>query len=92
MPDLAETARLASRTQALPGRRRRRRGDRLGAEGEGEDRLGAADRVDLVDLAERSGGEHQRVEAAVGSGGEASAIRSTPATRAGIAHISTLDG
>ena len=39
------------------------RGDRLGPVGEREDRLGAAHRVDLVDPAERRGGEDQRVHA-----------------------------
>ena len=69
------------------------RSDRLGAVGEGEDRLRAAHRVDLVDPAERGGGEDQRVRARPsGPGGEASATRSTPATRAGIAHIRTLEG
>ena len=43
-------------------------GDGLGSVGEREDRLGAANRIDLIDLAEGRGGERQRVEAAVGAG------------------------
>ena len=90
----ASTARLASCTQALPGPAiTSTGGDRLGAVGERGDRLGAADRVDLVDPAERRGGEDRRVRAGrPGPGGEATATRSTPATRAGIAHITTLEG
>ena len=65
IPTVPETGRLASRTQALPGPAiTSTGGDRLGAVGEREDRLGAAHRVDLVDPAERGGGEHQRVQLA----------------------------
>ena len=94
IPTSPETARFASRTQALPGPAIDvDRDDRLGPVGEGEDRLGAAHRVDLLDPAERGGGEHQPgAGCPSGPGGEARAMRSTPATRAGIAHISTLEG
>ncbi len=68
------------------------RADRLGAMGEREDRLGAAHRVDLVDPTELGGGKTRGLTMPSGPGGEASAIRSTPATLAGIAHIKTLDG
>ena len=44
------------------------RGDGFGAEGEGADRLGAADRVDLVEPEQGRGGEDHRVRQAAGAG------------------------
>ena len=65
------------------------------AVGEHRDRLGAADRVDLVDAEQRARGQHggvrQAAEVAV-CGGDATASESTPATCAGTTFITTLDG
>ena len=60
--------------------------------GEREDRLGAAHRVDLVDPAERGGGEDERVERAVGTRRRGERDPLDAGDRAGIAHIRTLDG
>ena len=64
------------------------RRDRLRAERERGDRLGAADRVDLVD-SERVRRRECRVGAAFGV---TTAMRSTPATRAGTAAMTSEDG
>ena len=66
----------------------------LGAVGEHRDRLGAADRVHLVDAEQRAGGQDQRVRQAAYSrcGGDATASDATPATWAGTTFITTLDG
>ena len=65
------------------------------AVGEHRDRLGAADRVHLVDAEQRAGGEDRRVRQAAelrAAAGEATASEPTPATWAGTTFITTLDG
>ncbi len=68
------------------------RRDRLGAIGHGRDRLGAADPVELVHPGEARRREHLVGDRAVGPGGTQTATASTPATRAGMALMSTLEG
>ncbi len=91
-PDLAEDPPLGrgdigvARTDDLVDRRDRRR-----AVGERRDRLRAADPVDLVDPDHLGGGENQRVQHAAGVG-TVMTSRSTPATFAGMAFISTEEG
>ena len=64
----------------------------LGAVGHGGDRLGASDPVDLVHPGEARRRQHLGRDAAVGRGRNAKRDEPTPATRAGMAHMSTLEG
>ena len=66
--------------------------DGLGAVRERGDRLRAADAVHLVDAGECGSGQRRRGDCAVGTGRDAQRDLGTPATGAGIAVISTVDG
>ncbi len=59
---------------------------------EGTDRLRAAGDDEGIDLEEAGGAEQDRVVVAVASAGEATTIRSTPATRAGTTVMTSDDG
>ena len=67
-------------------------GDRLGPVRERGDRLRAAHRVDLVHAAQRAGGEDHGWPRRPGRAASRPRSRSTPATRAGTQHITTVEG
>ena len=66
--------------------------DGLGPVGHGRDRLRASDAIYLVDARKPRGQQDQRIGHAIRRGRAESTSRSTPATCAGIAFISTEDG
>ena len=64
----------------------------LDAVGQGGDGLGAAEAIDLGDLQLAAGGQQVGLKAPKGVGGATTASWATPATWAGTAVISTVDG
>ncbi len=67
-------------------------GDGGGAVGHGPDGLGAADPVHLADAGDGRRSQRGVVDPAVGGRGTLSAMSATPATRAGAAHMRTVEG
>ena len=89
---LAATSRLAVATQTFPGpTMTSTAADRLGAVGHGRDRLRAADAYTSSTPASAAAARMPAATVPSGSGGEHSTTSATPATRAGIAVISTVE-
>ena len=93
MPTGPKTSRLAAATIAPPGPTiLSTRANGLGAVGQRGDGLGATDREGAVHPSETHGGQHMGVARAVGRRHPRAITSATPATLAGIAVISTVDG